>query len=667
MKPWILGISGSHNGAYCLLRGNQIQVAIQEERLVGVKRARVHGARRGLGIRYCLDTAGISASDLSMIVISSQGSATAEENDLWLNPAFRGLHGVPRRSVSHHLAHAASALATSGYERAAVLVIDGLGSPAGDLTDAARRVILGPRDDGWEHLSLFHATRNDITPIEVHTVAGARWVEKHPRGMWGFATLGGMFSAASQQIFGNPMDAGKVMGLAPYGEPAIPMDEILRLDGERLLFPNLVQRRFPFQERWPAHEREYRDLAASVQAALEVAVLAIARRLREKTGERALCYAGGVALNSVVNERLCRETGFDRVYVIPAAEDSGVAIGAAYLGLWELGGASPGVQMQSDAPGRTYPASEIEAAIRATPDIAAERPADLLGEVVARLSRGEIGGWFQGGSELGPRALGQRSIVCSPAGESTKEKLNARVKFREMFRPFAPAVLAERATEWFDFGSSPPESPFMLRVVPFRADRRERVPAVVHVDGTGRVQTLTREHNGRFYELVERFASATGIPILLNTSMNVRSEPIVETPEDALWCLLGTGLDFCVIHDWLVTKRADYGGVLDYVPRVVADDYSLRMPIASGALQSSIRREDAITVRTTTPWGPAEIVLLHRLFPLLSAIDGRRDGHAIQQALAGSPSAADVVRDLLSLRRMRIIELAKVDTHVHAD
>jgi carbamoyltransferase len=655
MSSWILGISASHNGSYCLLEDGEIRVAIQEERLVGLKRARVHGGRRGLGLRYCLDTAGIRASDLAMVVLSCQRSSRSEENDIWLHPDLRGLADVPRRTVSHHLAHAASAVATSGYESAAVLVVDGLGSPVEDLSGAARSVVVDLRDNAWEHMSLFSARRNTITPRETHVAD--QWVEKRPGEMWRFFSLGGMFSAVAQQIFGDADVAGKVMGLAPYGEPCIPVEELLQLDGHRIRFPNLVQRRFQDQARWPAHERTYQDLAASAQRALEVALLHMATRLHEMTNETSLCFAGGVALNSVANQRICLETGFERVYIVPAAEDSGVAVGAAYLGHWELGGSSPRRQIRTDAHGRTATAREVEEAIRVVPDIDARKPGDLLGEVVDRLRQGQIGGWLQGGAELGPRALGQRSIVCSPCGPDAKEALNARVKFREHFRPFAPSVLADHAASWFDFGPSSPDSPFMLRVVPFRKEVRERIPAVVHVDGTGRLQTLTAGDNGRFYDLVARFHAESGVPMLLNTSMNVRGEPIVETPVDALWCLLGTGLDFCVVHDWLVTKRQGFRTILDYVPAVVAEEYTLRMGVADHSLQTAIQREDAVTVRTSTPWGKVDVVLPVRLLPLLSSVDGRRDGHALQGSLAGNPPAAGVVRDLLLLRRMHIIEL----------
>jgi len=655
--PWVLGISASHNGAACLLHGNEIRVAIQEERLTGLKRARIYGGRRSLAVRYCMETAGVDARDLSMVGLSCQRSAAVEENDIWLNPHFSGLPELPRRIMPHHLAHAAGAFAASGFDSAAVLVVDGLGSPIEDLCQDARRVVVDPCEGAAEHLSLFHARRQTLRPLEIHVTR--QWLDGSCEGMPRFSSLGGMYSAVARQIFGDPMEAGKVMGLAPYGNPCIPVSEFLEFDGKRICFPNEVQRRFQFQEQWPAHEEAYRDLAASVQNALETILLQLAIRLRRLTGEANLCLAGGVALNSVANQRICEEAGFENVYIIPSAEDSGVAIGAAYLGLWQLGGESPRGQMRTDSLGRTSTEAEIEAAIRSISHVSAEKPADLAGEAAVRLHRGEIGAWFQGGAELGPRALGHRSIICSPCGESAKDILNARVKFRESFRPFAPAVLAEHAGAWFDFGASPADSPFMLRVVPFRPEQRRYVPAVVHCDGTGRLQTVAREDDAAFYGLIERFFQLSGVPMLLNTSMNVQGEPMAETPSDALWCLLGMGIDFCVVHDWLITKNSAFGSVLDFVPAVTAEHYTLRMDVCRRALRKSIDREDAVSLRVRTPWGTTDTVLPLRLLELLSRVDGARGGYALQQSLPGNPSARQVANDLLLLRRMHMIEFLK--------
>jgi carbamoyltransferase len=352
------------------------------------------------------------------------------------------------------------------------------------------------------------------------------------------------------------------MGLAPYGVAGLPAEAFFDIDDDgRFNFLDGVPARFRHDERWPARADEYTSLAASVQSALEVAVLHLARRLRQLCPSENLCYAGGVALNSVANERLIREAGFRAVHIPPAAEDSGPAIGAAYYGLWRLAGRGTPRRMAHDACGRRYSSAHVSSAAGKFPGVLEVRPPDVIGEAVERLCAGEIIGWFDGGSELGPRALGQRSILCDPRRADAKEVLNRRVKRREPFRPFAPAVLLEEAADWFEIDGAPRESPFMLRVCKFRADKAGQVPAVVHVDGTGRIQTVTREANGRFRELVARFREKTGVPVLLNTSFNVMGEPIVETPEDALACLLNSGLDCCVFEDRVVVKStAETGG-----------------------------------------------------------------------------------------------------------
>jgi len=370
-----------------------------------------------------------------------------------------------------------------------------------------------------------------------------------------FGSLGGMFSATAQQIFGEVTEAGKVMGLAPYGEKQFPTSEFFDIDKGRLCFKDAVPLRFRHSDRWPNRKTEYEALACSVQSALEDAVLYLAQHVRELSGSNNLCYAGGVALNSVANERIIRESGFENVYIMPAAEDSGTAIGAAYHGLWHLTQYNSRKQIRHDAPGGLYSPAEISAAIDQSTSITAVQSTDVISDAAQLLCEGKIIGWFDGGAELGPRALGQRSILCDPRQPDAKDTLNRRVKMRESFRPFAPAVLLEEAANWFDFGDTVRESPFMLRVVDVKREKRDLVPAIVHVDGTGRVQTLTRENNGRFYELVKKFHVETGVPMLLNTSFNRMGEPIIETPADAIGCLLNTGLDCCVFEDRIVFKE----------------------------------------------------------------------------------------------------------------
>jgi carbamoyltransferase len=596
-KPWVLGLSASHNGAACLLHGDRIVAAVQEERLVGKKRARLYGSRPSLAVQYCLAQGGISAADLDMVVICAQSALELPENDLAANPMLKlGVHETPTLAIAHHAGHAISAFATSGFDDAAVLVVAGIGSPSSDLSDDETCAVIDTCVAGGETNSIYHAEGTTLKALEKHMIDQGRWLDAPPPGssMPGFGSLGGMFSAAAQQIFGDSMDAGKVMGLAPYGSPTIDPEEFFRIRHGRFEFLDEVQKRFTLPERWPDHRKAYEDLAASVQNALEHALLYLVGRVRELSASRNLVYAGGVALNSVANERIIRETDFDHVYVIPAAEDSGPAIGAAYHGLWHLTGEYLPQAYQRDAFGTVYSSSEIEAAISRTPSVETRETADCVRDTAELLVDGKIIAWFSGPSELGPRALGQRSILCDPRQPDAKEKLNARVKHREGFRPFAPVIPLEETANWFDVDNVDPSSPFMLRVMDFKADKRDLVPAVVHVDGTGRVQTVTRAVNGPYYELVREFGARTGVPILLNTSLNVMGEPIVETPEDALWCLLLTQLDACVFDDTIVTKRPGYGSLGDLYPYLLVGPGDIRRP-PSG---------DGLLFAVTTPWGP---------------------------------------------------------------
>ena len=555
-EPWVLGISASHNGAVCLLKGDEIVVAIQEERLSRRKRHRIFGAQHSLALDYCFNYAGIKPSDLSLIVLCVQGRATAASQDLTLNPYLQVKeNNTPTLIIPHHLAHAASAFGTSGFGDSAVLVIDGIGSPAEDFSDEERNVIINPMEDGWEIISLYSASETTITPLEKHVAEGRKWLGTERNRMPHFRSLGGIFSAASVQLFGGDLEAGKVMGLAPYGRPVHPPSDFFEIVDGRFVFSDKIPSLFQHGERWPAHQREYEDLACSAQSALEVALLYLVDHLHDLYPSSNLCYAGGVALNSVANERIIRESKFKNVYIIPAAEDSGPAIGAAYYGLWHLGKKNTRKRLLHDAVGRSYTPSVAKQAIAETPAAEIMEVKDVISEAANLLVEGKIVGWFQGRSELGPRALGQRSILCDPRRPDGKEVLNSRVKHREAFRPFAPVIPLEDVRDWFELDGINPESAYMLRICLFKEDKKDLVPAVVHIDGTGRFQTVTKEANGPFYDLIKEFGKRTGVPIVLNTSFNIMGMPIVETPQDALLCFLSTGIDYCVVEDVIVKKR----------------------------------------------------------------------------------------------------------------
>jgi len=679
--PWVLGIASSHNGAACLLHGDEIVAAVQEERLLRSKRARVQAAFGSLAVRYCLDHAGISPADLALVVACGQEPRSRTAERLELCPVFRDAsRQLPLLSIPHHLGHAVGAFATSGFEDAAILVVDGMGSPWEDLAAAERAAVLDPIPRGGETVSLYHATGTEIVPIEKHLVEAC--FVRRPSGMPEFGSLGWMYGAVGTQIFGDANDgAGKVMGLAPYGTPTLPVADFFTIERGRFVFSDRVPDLFGHNDRWPLRRDEYADLAASTQAALEHGLMHLLHRLCALAPGPRLCYAGGVALNSVANEKIVRDGAFAEVFLMPAAEDSGTAIGAAYYGLFQLTGRNRCRRLVHDAVGRPYSAAEVGRAIESAPATVASAPSDLIDEVARELCEGKIVGWFDGRSELGPRALGQRSILCDPRRPDMKDILNLRVKRRERFRPFAPVILLEEARAWFELDGVSAESPAMLRVAPIRPEKRALVPAVVHVDGTGRLQTVTAGANGRLHALIQRFFALTGVPLLLNTSFNVAGEPIVETPEDALFGLLYAGLDACVLGDRMVRVKPGHGSILDlevevivrsiaaFGPRSGADARAARVGWASAALEAAPAidarykglGEPYVRIDVATPWGGAVYFAGIEVLDVLDRATGRATGRQILELLhARTESTMDeneLVHLLGRLRRARVIAL----------
>ena len=462
---------------------------------------------------------------------------------------------VPERSlratlhpVEHHRAHAASAFLVSPFDEAAILSIDGFG----DFTSTM----------------LAHGRGNRVEVLE-------RVLFPH--------SLGIFYTAVTQWLgFPNYGDEGKVMGLAPYGDPErfLPaMREIVRTDrglfrleleyfthhtkGVELTWDagsptvgRIYGRRLeevlgPARTRGGELTEAHNDVAAALQARLEEVYLHVVATLGERTGSPNLCLAGGVALNAVANGRILRETSFEELYVQPAAGDSGTAVGAAYHVWNQVLGHERRFVMSQAYTGPGYADESIEAALGAA-GLVGDRLGDELYRTVAeRLAAGDVVGWFQGRMELGPRALGNRSIVTDPRRSEMKDVLNARIKHREPFRPFAPSIRAEATGDWFD--QSYP-SPFMVLVYDVLPEKRELVPAITHVDGSGRLQTVEESANPRYYRLIAEFERLTGVPILLNTSFN-ENEPIVMTPGQAIETFTKTRMDLLVLGDYVVRRE----------------------------------------------------------------------------------------------------------------
>jgi carbamoyltransferase len=577
-KPWIAGFSFSHNGSVCLIHGDEIVAAVQEERLNRQKRATLpYGILNSLAFHYCLQTAGIDVWDIELFVVAHNGKYLSTEQKARMVGLPSELEG---RAVfmPHYLAHAHAAFAMSGFEESTILVIDGLGESLAELERGFPHELSPVRHAVIPRLESVRTDPNNVGEIVgIYRAEGTTisLLEKHIGGwlfgnepLQAFGSFGAMFSSVAKLVFGDDLEAGKVMGLAPYGRAEYASTDFVDVSADgQIMFRDEISRHFhDCHEGWPANKIAFENLAYGVQSALELGLSRLVERCRVLGATNDLCYTGGVALNSVANEKVISRRFFNRHFVLPASEDSGLAVGAAYYGLWKIAPKLRGRPMTSDAIGRSYAKSEILRAAAEMPYVQVVDCEDPLDTAVESLIGQEVLGWFQGRSELGPRALGHRSILVDPRSAEMKDIVNDQVKHRESFRPFAPVVLREELSKWFEVNTAEPDSPFMLRVIKFRESVRARVPAVVHVDGTGRVQSLDEESNPPLRRLLELFFERTGVPMLLNTSFNMAGEPIVESPSDALWCMLFTGIDLLVLENVLVRKHPEFQHALDLVP-----------------------------------------------------------------------------------------------------
>jgi carbamoyltransferase len=592
----ILGISAFyHDSAACLLVDGKIVAAAQEERFTRKK----HDSEFPLNaIQFCLREGGLVGADVDHVVFYEKPLPKFERlletylayapkgfrsfamaMPVWLTEKLfqkRNLIKALEANVGadvdwsskilfseHHLSHAASAFYPSPFESAAVLTMDGVGE--------------------WPTTSLAIGSGSQLEIVkEIH----------FPHSL-------GLLYSAFTYYAGFKVNSGeyKVMGLAPYGNPVytklifdnlvdLHEDGSFRLNMEYFDYPagltmtnKKFSKLFGGPPRKPESELTQRemDLAASIQAVTEEIVLRMCRAIAKETGQRNLCLAGGVALNCVANGKLLRDGSFDNIWIQPAAGDAGGALGAAlavhYLMLDEKRTVdAAGNDMQGSYLGTHYTQAEIEERLNALGAVFETVDDEkLINETAGALASGKAVGWHQGKMEFGPRALGNRSILGDPRNPETQKILNLKVKFRESFRPFAPSVLREHVSEWFDIDV---DSPYMLLVADVDERKQEKmtpaqealfgieklnvsrssIPAVTHVDYSARIQTVHRETNPRYHALITKFNELTGCPVLVNTSFNVRGEPIVETPEDAFRCLMGTDLDLLAIGNAILYK-----------------------------------------------------------------------------------------------------------------
>lgn len=544
-EPWVLGLAGSHNGAAALYRGRRLVCAVQEERLTRKKRAKLHPGEPSLAVQAVLADQGIGIDDLDLVVSAPLTGTLDPRDDIARHPE---LSRRPHRTISHHLAHALSAYACSGYYQTTALVVDGLGSFARDLDTNERRVAGPHADHDREAVSLYQFEHPSVTPLDKHLVRTSYRDDSAPTPLGPFSSLGLMYQQVARFTFGSWDAAGKVMGLAPHGRPIHSISEFLELqDDGRIEFNDdlfgiggLVSNLAP----WPSDRQGHADLAASVQRALEEGLMHLVRHARDHSDGGALVCAGGVFLNGVANDKILRSSLFEEVFFLPFAEDSGTAVGAAFFGVRELlGDKAPPSAFRDDSLG-PRPTDTRLALLQAHEMTANVEDDPTFEGLVDLLEGGAVVGFFSGRSELGPRALGHRAILYDPRRDD-REALN-RKKGREDFRPFAPIIRADGVDEWLEHGGFK-QSDFMLRVMAVVEDKRAKVPAITHIDGTTRPQVIEQEHP--LWALLGVWHARTGVPMLLMTSFNRAGEPMVESVCDAVHTAFLLGLDALWIED----------------------------------------------------------------------------------------------------------------------
>src|SRR5271155_1138617 len=559
-----LGINYSqmHDSSACLVRDGELVFAVAEERISRAK----HDARFPQNaIRACLDFARVKAEQLDEVCFGWPVPGAAFRHDLkcyasgkmratYLNGLNSTLHfmsmwhqggGAKRfaqmfgemkarmRFVGHHLAHAISAYSYSGFADAAVVVMDGRGA--------------------FEATSIWHGRDGRLE--HVLTIP--------------FPDSVGFFYSEFTEFLGfhRNSDEWKVMGLAPYGEPGVDLRGFMdvetrdearpyRVHTGRLIsrgvapFADMVKQLGAPRLAESDIEQRHKNIAYAVQEACEVAMMNVVRLAMAKTGSRNLCLAGGVALNSKANGKIVASGLIDRIFVQPAASDDGVALGAAMAPYLDGGGKLPNRAMRHAYLGPCFDDDAIEAVLR-TYKLHYTRVADAAEPAADLLAEGKIIGWFQGRMEFGPRALGARSILADPRDPEMNAKVNNAVKFREWWRPFAPSFKKEIAGEYLE---SATDSPFMILTAQVRPEKRSVIPSVTHVDGSARPQTVEKEINPLYWRLIDGFGRRTGVPVIMNTSFNLRGEAIVNTPTDAIRTFFSSGMDYLVMGNFVVEK-----------------------------------------------------------------------------------------------------------------
>lgn len=553
-----------HDSTACIIKDGILIAAIEEERLNRDKHTRVFPM---LSIERCLKIAGLTYNDIDHIAISIKPTHNLGKKIVYslknlktIKPFINHelVHGYNKQKsfwnwfgyhwdsrekgpqvhfIQHHLCHAPGSFFVSPYKEAALLSIDGSGE--------------------WATTWLGYGKENTVTCL------GQSYFPH---------SLGSFYEAVTQFCgFRTSYDEGKTMGLAPMGDPSVFLEEIdkmvsvdskgqLSFDLSYFNFQHMSWKRCsdkffkifgPPRKNGEPFEKHHMDVAAAFQRVLEDKVLEICDILYNKTQADYLVISGGVSLNSVMNGRIVRESKFKDVYLMPAAGDNGTAIGAAYYLYNGIFKRPRNFVHMNPYVGTSYTNEDIEKVLKGA-KLTYEYHEDICDVAATLLEKGQIIGWFQGAMEIGPRALGSRSILANPAFPQMKDKINSEVKFREAYRPFAPSAIVEATRDFFDLEV---EAPFMLKVCNVLPEKQSVIPAVTHVDGSARLQTVRRESHPRYYDVIKSLGDKTGVPVVLNTSFNIQGEPVVESPQDAVRCFFSTGLDALAIGNFLITKK----------------------------------------------------------------------------------------------------------------
>lgn len=565
---YILGISCYyHDSAACIIKDSEVIAAVEEERFSRIK---FDDGFPTQAIQYCLKEAKISAKDLDYVAFYDKSILKFERLlDNYIAVAPRGFQSflsvIPkwihkrlwisdeiRKNLEnfsgkiffpeHHISHAAYSFFTSPFTESAILTVDGVGE--------------------WSTTSYGYAKDTSIKLSH-----DLRWPH----------SLGMLYSAFTYYL-GFQVNEGeyKLMGLSSYGKPKyydLIMNELVDVKKDGSLQLNMkyfaftydkimINKKFenlfdcPTRKEDSEIEKIHFDIGASAQLVLEDVLLRMTNHVFESTKEKNLCLGGGVALNGVANNRILKESPFDKIFIPPSPGDAGSAIGAALYAYYFIKKQNPIEKVENRILNNIYlgPHFTNENILQFLTEnnIKFEKfsTSELLKKVAKLISEKNVVGWYQGKMEWGPRALGNRSILADPREEKMKDILNEKIKHREKFRPFAPSILEEYASEYFELDVP---SPYMLLVT--KVKKPEKIPAVTHIDGTGRIQTVSRKVNELYYDLIHEFFKISGIPVLINTSMNVRGEPIVNTPKEAYSMILKTDMDFLVMGNYLVSKR----------------------------------------------------------------------------------------------------------------